>query len=181
LGTFPSAVLVARSRGIDILREGSGNPGASNVGRVLGGRWGAMVFALDAVKGALPAGVGLLSGSRPAAYLLVTAAVLGHMFPITRRFHGGKGVATMGGAVMVLHPLISLALLVLWAVVRRTTHKASLASLIITVGLPIAVAVRGARGWEVTWVIALCALVLARHADNIRRLLSGSELPATQP
>jgi acyl phosphate:glycerol-3-phosphate acyltransferase len=178
LGTFPSAVMVARSRGVDILAQGSGNPGASNVARVLGGRWGALVFLLDALKGALPALAGQVLDSRPGAYVLVTAAVLGHMFPATRRFRGGKGVATMGGAMFALHPLPSLALLVVWLVARKATGKASLASLLITFGLPIGVAVSGAPAWEIGYVIALCVLVLVRHIENIKRLVAHRELSA---
>jgi acyl phosphate:glycerol-3-phosphate acyltransferase len=178
LGTFPSAVMVARSRGVDILKQGSGNPGASNVARVLGSRWGALVFLLDALKGALPASIGLVLGSRPGAYVLVSASVLGHMFPATRRFRGGKGVATMGGAMMVLHPLTSLVLTAVWLITRKATGKASLASLAITFGLPVCLAVSGVPAWEFVCVFALCLLVLVRHIDNIKRLLARRELSA---
>ena len=181
LGTFPSAVMVARSRGVDILSQGSGNPGASNVARVLGSRWGALVFALDALKGALPALAGLALDSRPGAYVLVSAAVLGHMFPATRRFHGGKGVATMGGAMFALHPLVSLALTAVWLLARKASGKASLASLLITVGLPIGVAASGSPAWEIVYVVALCVLVLVRHIENIKRLLARRELSANSP
>jgi glycerol-3-phosphate acyltransferase PlsY len=170
--------MVARSRGVDILTQGSGNPGASNVARVLGSRWGALVFGLDALKGAVPASVGLAFGSRPAAYVLVSAAVLGHMYPVTRKFRGGKGVATMGGAMLVLHLVVSAVLLALWVVVRKTTGKASLASLAITVGLPVGIAIIGAPTWEIVYVVALCALVLVRHVDNIKRLIGRRELSA---
>ena len=178
LGTFPSAVMVARSRGVDILTQGSGNPGASNVARVMGGRWGALVFLLDAIKGALPVLVGLGLDTRPGAYVLVSAAVLGHMFPAMRKFRGGKGVATMGGAMLTLHPLTSLALLAVWLIVRQFTGKASVASLTITVGLPIGIAIAGVPAWEIVYAIALCLLVLLRHIDNIKRLISRRELPA---
>jgi acyl phosphate:glycerol-3-phosphate acyltransferase len=170
--------MVARSRGVDILTQGSGNPGASNVARVLGTRWGALVFLLDAIKGAAPALIGLALDTRPGAYVLVSAAVLGHMFPATRRFRGGKGVATMGGATMVLHPVTSLALTAVWIIARKTTGKASLASLLITFGLPIGVAISGAPAWEIVYVIGLCALVLVRHVDNIKRLFGHRELSA---
>jgi glycerol-3-phosphate acyltransferase PlsY len=171
--------MVARSRGVDILEQGSGNPGASNVARVLGTRWGALVFLLDAIKGALPALVGMALDTRPGAYVLVSAAVLGHMFPATRRFRGGKGVATMGGAMLALHPLTSLVLFAVWLAARTTTGKASLASLLITLGLPIGIAFSGAPVWETVAVIALCGLVLVRHIDNIKRLLGHRELSAS--
>ena len=180
LGTFPNAAIVARSRGIDIQQVGSGNPGASNVARVMGTKWGVVVFVLDGLKGAIPAAAGLLLEERATAYGMLVAAVLGHMFPITRRFRGGKGVATMGGGALVLQPIISVALLVFWVVVRKLSGKASVASLAIMVGLPVAVAVKGAPGWEVAALIGCNALVLVRHVDNIKRLLAGRELSASR-
>jgi len=178
LGTFPNAAIVARSRGIEIQQVGSGNPGASNIARVMGTKWGVVVFILDGLKGAIPALAGLLLDNRAAAYAMLAAAVLGHMFPITRRFRGGKGVATMGGGAFAMQPVVSLALTALWVVVRKLTGKASIASLTIMIGLPVAVAVRGAPGWEVATLIACNTLVLVRHVDNIKRLLAGRELPA---
>ena len=180
LGTFPNAAIIARSRGIDIQQVGSGNPGASNVARVMGTKWGVVVFILDGLKGAIPAATGLLLDNRAAAYGMLVAAVVGHMYPITRRFRGGKGVATMGGGALVLQPLVSLGLLVFWVIVRKLSGKASLASLAIMVGLPVAVAVKGAPGWEVAALVACNALVLARHVDNIKRLLAGRELSASR-
>jgi glycerol-3-phosphate acyltransferase PlsY len=180
LGTFPSAVMVARSKGVDITAAGSGNPGASNVARVLGTKWGVAVFLLDALKGAIPAAGGLLIDSRPGAYVLVAAAVLGHMYPATRRFHGGKGVATIGGALFVLHPLVSLAMLVGWLLVRKTTGKASLGSLAVAVAYPIAVAVLGSPAWELLAIVGLAMIVMLRHTSNIRRLFGGTELAASE-
>ena len=134
------------------------------------------MFLLDALKGAIPAAVGLALDTRPGAYILVTAAVLGHMFPATRRFRGGKGVATMAGAMIVLQFVISLVLLVVWIVARKVAGKASPASLTLAVGLPIGVAISGAPTWELVYVIMLCALVMVRHIDNIKRLIDRREL-----
>src|SRR5262245_23594316 len=85
LGTFPGALLVARAGGRDVLAEGSGNPGASNVARLMGWKAGLLVLAADFGKGAIAAGVGLAVGGRIGAFALGIAAVLGHMFPVTRR------------------------------------------------------------------------------------------------
>src|SRR3954452_16046694 len=84
LGTFPSALLVARAHGRDILQEGSGNPGASNVARLLGWRAGARILLLDFGKGAAAPGGGLLVGGRAGACILGVAAVVGHTYPIFR-------------------------------------------------------------------------------------------------
>ena len=126
VGTFPSASLVARSRGIDILTAGSGNPGASNITRLLGWKLGLVVLLADIGKGALAAGVGLALDGHRGAYLLGVAAVLGHVFPITRRFKGGRGVATAAGALVVVFPLVILGLGVVWIIIARGLHKASI-------------------------------------------------------
>lgn len=179
LGTFPSAVMVARAKGVDITKVGSGNPGTSNVARMLGTKWGIVVFVLDALKGAIPAATGLLLDSRKGSYLLIAAAVLGHMFPVTRRFKGGKGAATFGGAMLVMFPLLSLGLLVAWIVIRKLTGTASIATLAILAGLIVGVVLLGTPGWEIGAVCAIGAIVLMRHIDNIKRLLGHRELHAT--
>jgi glycerol-3-phosphate acyltransferase PlsY len=174
LGTFPSALLVARARGTDILHEGSGNPGASNVARLLGWRAGLMVLLLDFAKGAAAAGAGLAVDGRAGAAMLGVAAVVGHTFPLYRK--GGKGVAAAAGALVVLYPLIVVGLGVVWVLIARVLRKASLASLLTTLAFPIAVAAMRYDGWEIVMVAALAALVIARHSGNIRRLLRRQEI-----
>jgi acyl phosphate:glycerol-3-phosphate acyltransferase len=174
LGTFPSAQLVGRAHGRDILREGSGNPGASNVHRLLGWRSGALVLLLDFAKGALAAGAGLAIGGRAGACILGVAAVVGHTYPLYRK--GGKGVAAAGGALVVLYPFIVVGLGVCWFVIARVLHKASLASLLATMLFPVAVLVLGYDLWEVGVVACLSLLVVIRHTANIRRLLRREEI-----
>jgi glycerol-3-phosphate acyltransferase PlsY len=184
LGTFPSALLVARAHGRDILQEGSGNPGASNVARLLGWRAGALVLLADFSKGAIAAGAGMLIGGRGVACALGVAAVVGHTFPIYRK--GGKGVAAAGGALVVLYPLIVVGLAVVWFVVARLLHKASLASLLTTTLFPVSIAVLRSIGWEyhvweIVAVAALAVLVIIRHLGNIRRLLRRQEIDLGAP
>jgi len=180
LGTFPSALMVARSKGIDITQVGSGNPGASNIARTISGRWGVAVFILDGVKGALPAAVGLLAFDRHVAWAMAGAAMLGHVFPATRGFRGGKGVATMAGASLVLQPIVSTLLFGVWYLVRRISHTASLASLTIMVLLPVGAGLLGATAWEIIAIITIDLVLLYRHIDNIKRLINGSELAANR-
>ncbi|MGH9133675.1 MAG: glycerol-3-phosphate acyltransferase [Ilumatobacteraceae bacterium] len=175
LGTFPSAALVARANGIDITAVGSGNPGASNITRALGWRKGVWVFVLDALKGAVAAGLGVAVDGRPAGYWLGAAAIVGHVFPITRGLRGGKGVATGGGVMAVLHPLVAVALIVIWIAVSRLTSKASIASIVVVALLPVGVALTGTSAWEVAATIGLCVLVMARHLGNIKRLVAREE------
>jgi glycerol-3-phosphate acyltransferase PlsY len=173
LGTFPSAPLIARAHGHDVTKEGSGNPGASNVARIAGWKAGALVLLLDFAKGAIAAGIGLAVHDRVGAYALGVAAVLGHTFPLYRK--GGKGVAAAAGMLIVLYPVIVVALAVVFALIAKVLKKASLASLTCTVCFPVAVALMGYDGWEVAVVSALAVLVLVRHAANIRRLLRREE------
>jgi glycerol-3-phosphate acyltransferase PlsY len=175
LGTFPSAQLVARSSGVDITAYGSGNPGASNVTRALGWRKGVWVFVLDAAKGAAAAGLGLAVGGRVAAYALGAAAIVGHVAPVTRRFRGGKGVATGGGVLGVLHPIGFAAVAVVWWVVGRLTGKAAVGSIVAVCLVPVGLALDGAPAWEFAGTLALCSVILARHAGNLRRLVRHEE------
>lgn len=174
-GTFPSAVLVARASGVDIRDVGSGNPGASNVTRVLGWRRGVWVFVLDAAKGALAASTGLIVAGRPAGYVLGGAAVVGHVFPVWTRFRGGKGVATGGGVFAVLSPIVFAILVALWFLISQVTKKASLASLVIIALVPVGVWVIRREIWEVVATIAIAMLVMARHLGNIKRLVTRRE------
>ena len=175
IGTFPSASLVARANGVDIRSVGSGNPGASNVARVLGWRRGVWVYVLDAAKGALAAGLGLIVDGRPAGYWLGAAAVIGHVFPVWQKFRGGKGVATGSGILAVLSPFVFVSIVALWFVLSKLTKKASVASIITVTLLPIGVGIVRQEAWEVFATAGICALVMVRHVPNIRRLAGRKE------
>jgi glycerol-3-phosphate acyltransferase PlsY len=172
LGTFPTAILVGRRMGIDPTAAGSGNPGASNAYRTAGRRAGALVLVGDLGKGVLATAIGL-TVSRPLGLACGLAAVVGHVLPLGRR--GGKGVATAAGVALVLHPVPSVLLGLVWIAVAAVSRTASLASLTIAALLPVAVAVAGAPWWEVVALGAASALVIARHRDNIVRLVHGQE------
>lgn len=175
LGTFPSAHLTARATGHNVMAEGSGNPGASNIARLAGWKAGLVVLAADFAKGAVASGIGMAVEGRSGAYVLGVASVVGHIAPVTRRFKGGKGVATGGGALVVLFPWIVLALAVVWGSIARGLGKASVASLVIALGFPILVGVFTRSVTETTVISALAVLVIARHATNVRRLVRGEE------
>ncbi len=175
LGTLPSAQLVAGRRGVDPTTEGSGNPGATNVYRTAGRGAGVAVFLADAGKGVIATALGLAFCGRALGLACWAAATLGHVLPATRRFRGGKGVATGGGGAVVLFPIIGSAIVVLFALVARLSGKASLGSVTICIALPVSVAATG-RGWPDFLVASgICLLVLVRHRANIARLVSGQE------
>jgi glycerol-3-phosphate acyltransferase PlsY len=174
VGTIPSAIVVARSKGVDITTFGSGNPGASNVGRALGFKYFIVVFVIDVAKGAVPTLV--MMGYRPAAYLCGAAAILGHIFPVTRQFKGGKGVATGAGVLLPLFPIVMIICLTTWLAVMKITKKAALASIL---AVPLALVLVATLGHHETWelfaFICIALLIEIRHVSNIKRLLSGSE------
>lgn len=175
LGTFPTAVLVGRREGRDPTREGSGNPGASNALRTMGRRAGAVVLLGDVAKGALGAALGLASGHRGVGVACGIAAVVGHVAPATRRFRGGKGVATGAGMAAVLLPLVALGLAALWAVAVGATRAASAGSVAVALGLPVGAAIAGRPAVEVAAFAGCGALVVLRHRSNLGRLRRGDE------
>jgi len=181
LGTFPSAILIARANGIDIATFGSGNPGASNVTRALGWKKGIWVYVLDALKAALATGLGLGLGfdwagtGRPLAYVCAIAATLGHMFPVFRRFRGGKGVACGSGVVMVLQPLLGVIIAVIWWTISKITGKAAIGSIVTVATVPIGLALLGRPAWEFAAMAALCGLILVKHWRNFGRLFRREE------
>lgn len=175
VGTFPTAVLVGRREGRDPTKEGSGNPGASNALRTMGRRAGVLVLAGDLGKGMLAAGAGWAAGGQALGVACGLAAVLGHVFPATRRFQGGKGVATAAGVAVVLLPLASLALTALWGLVLAVTRVSAIASLAVAAALPVAAALAGRPAWEVAAFAGCSLLVALRHRENIERLRRGDE------
>ena len=117
--------------------------------------------------------------NRPVAYACAAATVLGHVFPVTRKFKGGKGVATGAGSLLPLHPVLLIGAALTWLLVTKATKKASIASIATVPLLVIAFVVSGIPGWEVFSLVGIGALVEIRHASNIKRLLSGTEPPVT--
>lgn len=183
LGMLPTAVVVGRHAGHDPLLEGSQNPGATNVYRTSGRRAGVLVLLGDLLKGAVAAALGWAVGGHLLGVAAGAAAVVGHVLPVTRLRHGGKGVATCAGMILVLFPVVGIAAAFLWALLTRVTHRPSVASLAAAAAIPAGVAVTGRRGAEVAIVISLAAVVMLRHHANIARLAQGTERPvdAGQP
>ena len=190
LGTIPSALIVAKRGGVDVTAEGSGNPGTSNVIRLLGWKYGLVVFVTDVLKGSASVGIAYYlthqfgDGLNVSylAYACAYAAVLGHTFPVTRGFHGGKGVATGGGTMFVLYPVMSAVLCTSWFVIRKLTGKSAVASLAITIAVPVYVIVTVGLGepdsWQIAAVLGLVGMIIIRHLPNIRRMRANEELAA---
>lgn len=181
LGSVSFAILIARRHGVDPREEGSGNPGATNVGRVLGKRAGRMVLLLDVAKGALPmlAARVLLDANDPWTAVVGTAAALGHCFPVWHGGRGGKGAATAAGVMLVASPFAGLGAVVTYVALKKASSRASVGSLGgAAVGAALAYGIEGPSS-PATWAgAAILLLVAVRHHDNIARLLQGTEPPS---
>lgn len=177
LGSFPSGVVVSRLMlGRDIRDIGSGNIGAANAARAGGMKAGAAVGLADVLKGLVAVLIARGLGLDPTGLALVAcAAVLGHDFSIVLRFRGGKGVATTFGAMLALSPPGTLLAAVIWIAVVATTGYSSLASLLALLVLPLALALTGGTPAAVVAACFLLLLGVAKHRDNISRLISGTE------
>lgn len=203
-GSIPFGLLIGWCKGVDIRKAGSGNIGATNVGRVLGRPYGVLAFLLDAIKGfappalaghwLLPLGGGAAGAAlQPVDYLVWMAvagsAVLGHIFPLWLGFKGGKGVASGWGAMLGIYPYFTipgLTILGLWVVVTVVTRYVSLGSIIAALAFPLMFALvawwKGeawgdfSRLWPLyVFSVGLAALVVYRHRGNVQRLLHGTE------
>ena len=177
LGAISFAVIMARSKGVDIFKEGSGNPGATNVKRILGKKWGYTIFALDALKGFTAAGLPLMVyGDDRLALIGLVAAILGHSFSVFLKFRGGKGVATTIGGLLALMCSVVLIGLVVWLIIFYTKKIVALASIFFAVSLPISAYFIYATEEPRFYLSAALALfIVMRHRSNIIRMFSSNE------
>ena len=176
VGTISPATLIARARGVDIAHSGSGNPGATNAGRILGRRTGIVVGLLDVAKGLVPTLLFLPFGVVPPLVAGV-AAVLGHCTSPWLHGHGGKGVATSLGAILGVHPLAALGCVLVFGVVFVVTRWVALASVAAAGSLLLGSLVLGSHYASegapleqlatVLWASALALIVLWRHKNNL--------------
>lgn len=189
-GATPFGYLTARFiAGIDIRAEGSGNIGATNIGRVLGAKWGILVLLLDCLKGLLPVAFTPMMLTDVAAgnelhlqVLCGVCTVVGHMFPFWLRFSGGKGVATALGVIVALSPWATLGAFVVFVLVFVVWRIMSLSSMTaaVTYAAIQMILLRPHPFAESTWSLGafsllIPALILWRHRANIGRLLRGKE------
>lgn len=195
IGSIPFGLFVGLAKGIDVRKAGSGNIGATNVGRLLGKKFFWIVFFLDLLKGLLPT---LAAGAvtrfnmddrtEMLLWLLVAfAAIFGHMFSIFLKFKGGRGVATSAGAMLGIWPYFTIpavAGLIIFAVVKKVSGYVSLGSIIAAIGFAVSYVAAGLiLHWPILTAqlplliaaILLAASILLRHRANIVRLLAGTE------
>lgn len=181
LGSIPFALIISLPQGVDPRKEGSKNPGATNVARLLGKKWGVLTFIGDAGKGIMALGITkIFTGYdfKEAPYLFAGVAffsVLGHLFSPFLKFKGGKGVATTIGTFLVLAPKAMLPSLICFLIAVYLSGYVSLGSLIATASLPIFIYL---FKYPTEYLISgalLTMLIWLKHKENIKRLLRGEE------
>lgn len=176
IGSIPCSYIVSRMYGhIDIREHGSGNSGATNVFRTLGKKAGIYAFIGDFLKGILAAVIGRYIMGTEGALLCSTLAVLGHCYPFTIGFKGGKGVATTVGMIFGVNPLIAIILIGIQILVVALTKYMSLASIISASMFPVVVYFMGKPRYYLYYSIFLGIFVIYRHRVNLVRLLNGTE------
>ena len=187
IGSIPSGFLIGRIKGVDLREVGSGNIGATNALRVLGKKWGYMVFAADFLKGFFAVAITLAATSileLPDAILAGIIAgifaMIGHIFPVWLGFKGGKGIATAGGIMLGLFPIVVFLVgILVWFALFYGTRYVSVASIGAALSLPVSSAVLmlfGLCDWRLAVIAAtMCALAIWRHKSNIERLVAGTE------
>lgn len=186
IGAVPFGLLVARIKGVDITKVGSGNIGATNVFRSVSKPLGILTFVCDAAKGWLPAWVFPFcmpaSGHEPANPLLgivfAALAIAGHTWPVYLKFKGGKGVATSAGALIGIAPAAVGFGLLVWVAVFAVSRYVSLASMAVSVAVPAAAWWWHKPGTSFVLPVALTllgAMIIWRHRGNIQRLRAGTE------
>ena len=176
LGSIPFGYLVVKwTAGVDIRSVGSGNIGATNVFR--SSRWaGILTLLLDGGKGYLAVVcASWLGGDSLWQGVAAVSAISGHLFSIWLRFKGGKGVATGCGAYLAIAPLAVATTLVIFVATVALTRFISLASILATAAFPLWAYLYGEPTVAWVWAIVGSTLIIARHQQNIRRLLAGQE------
>lgn len=177
LGSVPFGIIVAKLKGVNLKKVGSGNIGATNVLRSLGKWPAALTLIGDILKGTVAVAIGRYLGMEPFYEGLIgIAAILGHNFSIFLGFKGGKGVATSIGVLLFYSPWVSVLTLILWLIVVFLTKYSSLGAIVSFGLLPVNIFLfdPGDKG-KLFIAILIAVLVLFRHRDNMQRLMKGTE------
>jgi len=193
IGAIPTSYVIVKIKmGKDIRQLGSGNPGATNVGRVLGKIWGLLVLFFDMIKGFLPVwGIFyIVTKIKPDIFLFAKpiieskeifktgvglVAIVGHIFPVYLGFKGGKGVATTIGVFLALVPIPIIITALFMVIIISVTGYVSLGSISGAIILPIILIIRKFHIIYILFSAGIGLLILYRHSSNIKRLLSRTE------
>jgi acyl phosphate:glycerol-3-phosphate acyltransferase len=176
IGSIPVGILLSRLRGIDPRNSGSGNIGATNVMRTAGRMVGILTLIGDIAKGAIPTALAMYTGQSPSLVALTAfMAFIGHVYTLFLRFKGGKGVATLSGIFIVLSPVAIGTSAIVFVLLLMKWRYVSLGSIVGSAMLPVTLYLRHSQTEYVVLALAIALVVVAKHLDNIRRLLAGEE------
>ena len=176
IGSIPFAFLLARRRGVDLRRAGSGNVGAANALRTSGVWSGVLALLLDAAKGMVAVLVAQRLSSAPATPVAGgLASIIGHIYPVWLGFRGGKGVATAGGVFVVLTPEAVAVATAVFALVIWVTRYISLGSMVAAVTLTITAAAMDIPAAVTVGTVLAAVIIIHRHRENLARLVAGTE------
>ncbi len=175
IGSIPFGIIIAKAKGIDLKKVGSGNIGATNVLRSLGKSAALLTLLGDVLKGTAAVAIGRYFGLGPVFEgLCGFCAILGHNFSLFLGFRGGKGVATSFGVLSIYSPQTALFTFIIWLIVVMTTKYSSLGALVSFGLLPLSILFFDHRD-KIIIAVLITILIFVRHKDNIKRLLSGTE------
>ncbi|MEW6054038.1 MAG: glycerol-3-phosphate 1-O-acyltransferase PlsY [Nitrospirota bacterium] len=177
LGSIPFGIIIAKLKGVNLKKVGSGNIGATNVLRSLGKWPAALTLIGDILKGTMAVVIGrLFEVESGIEGLIGISAILGHNFSVFLGFRGGKGVATSIGVLLVYAPVAALLTLVLWLTVVFLTKYSSLGAIVSLGILPFTFLLMypGERE-KLIIAISIAVIILVRHRDNLQRLMKGTE------
>lgn len=177
LGSIPNGLILGKAIwGVDLRQHGSKNIGATNAWRTIGKAGGISIFALDFLKGAISAYLGLhLGGSELAGVLCGILAIAGHSWSVFLAFKGGKGVATGLGVIAALMPEVTLIVFAVWFAIVYFTGYVSLGSIISAALVPILTLFFGLHTEFLILGLIAAVFIIYRHKSNIERLLNGTE------
>ena len=177
LGSIPNGLWLCRALWhVDLRQHGSHNIGATNAWRTLGKGPGFLVFFLDMLKGLLAVWLcEMLVGTPLVMILCGVLAIVGHSLSLFLRFHGGKGVATGLGVILMLMPKVTVIVFLVWLLLVLATRYVSLGSIVAAALVPVLALVFGYPALYVVFGVLAAALIIVRHRSNITRLLDGTE------
>ena len=173
IGNISPATLVAKAAGIDIRKEGSGNPGTTNVLRVLGKKAAIATLLIDVLKGVAAVMLGRIVGNEWLGVLCGFVVFLGHIWPICFRFKGGKGIATAFGVLLAVDPIVGLLCLAVALLGAAVSKRMSIGSIAGAIALPLLIGY-----FKPEFIIvfsAMAVIVIIKHRKNIVRIIKGEE------
>ena len=173
LGNISPSTILAKRRGLDIKKEGSGNAGTTNALRVMGKKAGVITLVIDICKGVLAVLLAELIAGEACGMYCAVAVIIGHVWPLVYKFKGGKGVATTFGALVAINPMLGIWTLLVVAVVTFLSKRMSAGSVSGAIAFPVICLFNEPE--FIVWGTLLAFIVLVKHRSNIVRLLEGTE------